>query len=198
MWWARTTVNQTVLASASSGQVPGFAFKFVPDGVELSGLVVGPTIFFTTVEWEVQIRSDYFLDPPRMPATGTQFVTLPKMEFKGALGLAGGANQATAIGDAVCTVSFRQMLRFGDNDVASSNVDWMVGFIRGKNVILGKNNIIPQHRDFGALFFNLDRTRTVGVTLLTTLHFKATLGGVIGFAPLTVGAPQWKVFSLDS
>lgn len=50
---------------------------------------------------------------------------------------------------------------------------------------------------YGALFFNLDRTRTLSVTLATTFRFLVTAGGVIGFAPLVFGAPQWKVYSLD-
>jgi len=194
MWWARTIVKRTNFPPGNGG----FDSRIVSEGVEFSGVVIGPTIgWFTTFESDVEVRSDYFLDPPRMPATGEPFISLPKMIFKGGLGLAGGVDETSIIGDAVCTISFRQILRWDDEVVASSDVNWIMGYVRGKKIIFGKNVLAPQKRDFGALFFNLDRTRTLSITLATTFHFRAFLGGVIGFAPLVFGAPQWKVYSLD-
>ncbi len=46
-------------------------------------------------------------------------------------------------------------------------------------------------------FFNLDRTQTLNITLLTTFRFLVVSGGFIGFGPLDIAAPQWKVRSLD-
>jgi hypothetical protein len=195
MWWARTILKQT--NNPPSTPIPDFATRFVSEGVEFSGIVIGPTLWQTTFEWQVEVRSDYFLDPPRMPATGEPFISFPKMIFKGGLGLAGGVDETSAIGDASCNISFRQILRWGDDEVASSDVNWLMGYVRGKNIVFGKKVLAPQKRDYGALFFNLDRTRTLSVTLLTTFRFRVTLGGVIGFAPLVFGAPQWKVYSLD-
>jgi hypothetical protein len=195
LWWARTTLQQT--SNPPGKPVPGFARRFVPEGVEFSGAVIGPTIWETTSEWQVEVRSDYFLDPPRMPATGEPFISLPRMMFTGGLGLAGGVDATNQFGDASCSITFRQILRWDDDEVASSDVNWLVGWVRGKNLILGKKALAPQKRDYGPLFFNLDRTRTLSVTLVTTFHFKATLGGVIGFAPLVFGTPQWKTYSLD-
>jgi hypothetical protein len=130
-----------------------------------------------------------------MPATGEPFISLPKVTFKGGLGLAGG--EASAIGEASCIISFRQILRWGDEVVASSDVNWNMGWVRGENIVFGKQVLAPQKRDYGALFFNLDRTQMLSITLATTFRFRVTLGGVIGFAPLVFGAPQWKVYSLD-
>jgi hypothetical protein len=131
-----------------------------------------------------------------MPATGEPFISLPTIPFKGGLNLAGGVDE-TAIGDASCVISLRQILRWGDEEVASSDVNWFMGFVRGKNIVTGKKELAPQKRDYGALFFNLDRTRTLNITLATTFRFNVSLGGVISFAPLVFGAPQWKVYSLD-
>jgi hypothetical protein len=201
MWWARTTVTQTNNPGNPPGTPgPSFARKFVPGGIEFSGVVVGPTLWYTTIGWQVEIRSDYFLDPPRMPATGEPFISLPKMTFKGGLALRGGLDETSAIGEASCFISFRQILRWGDEVVVSSDVNWNMGWVRGNNVMLGKRALLPQKRDYGALFFNLDRTQTLSVTLVTTFRFQVNLGGVIAFAPqvgLVFDAPQWKVYSLD-
>lgn len=86
------------------GPVPGFAWRFAHAGVEFSGQVIGPTIWYPTLEWKVEVRSDYFLDPPRMPATGEPFISLPKVTFEGGLGLVGGG--MTTIGEALCQISF--------------------------------------------------------------------------------------------
>jgi hypothetical protein len=196
MWWARTTLTQINNPSNPPGTPgPSFAWRSVPEGIEFSGVVIGPTVWYNTIAWEVEVRSDYFLDPSRMPATGEPFISLPKMTFKGGLGLSGGG--ASAIGEASCIISFGQFLRWGDEVVASSNVNWNMGYVRGKNILLGKEVLAPQKRDYGALFFNLDRTQTLSVTLVTTFRFRVSYGGVIGFAPLVFGAPQWKVYSLD-
>jgi len=98
MWWVRTIVTQTNITPRTP--VPGFARRFVPEGVEFSGVVIGPVILQYTFEWQVEVSSDYFLDPPRMPATGEPFISLPKMTFTGGLGLAGGLDETSAIGDA--------------------------------------------------------------------------------------------------
>jgi hypothetical protein len=187
MWWARSVVKHPGIP------VPGFSKRFVAEGVEFSGGVIAPTLPPYELAWQVEVRSDYFLDPPRMPAIGEPFISLPKMTFKGNLGLAGGGQ----IGDASCNISSRQLLRWGDDEVASSDTSWLVGWVRGENILYGKNVLAPQKRDYGAIFFNLDRTRTLTVTLVTTFAFRATLGGVIGFAPLVFGTPQWKIYSLD-
>jgi hypothetical protein len=194
MWWAWTNLKQT--NNPPGTPVPGFALRSVPEGVEFSGIVIGPTPWLIRYDWQVEVRSDYFLDPPRMPATGGSFISLPKMTFKGGLGLAAGVDETSKMGSASCTISFRQILRWGDDEVASSDVNWLVGSING-DTVFGKKVLAPQKRDYGALFFNLDRTRTLSVTLVTTFRFTATLGGVIGFAPLVLGVPQWKVYSLD-
>lgn len=204
MWWARTNITQTNHPGNPPGTPgPSFVRTFVPGGIEFSGVVIGPTVYYTTIEWSVNVRSDYFLDPPRMPATGEPFISLPKMTFKGALGLAGGVDETHQFGSASCTISFRQILRWDDDEVAASDVNWNMGLVSGKNVTFGRRVLAPQKRDYGALFFNLDRTRTLSITLATTFRFRVTLGGVIGFsgvpgiAPFMFGAPQWKVYSLD-
>jgi hypothetical protein len=194
LWWARTTVKQT---NSSASGAPGFGWKFVPTGIEFAGAVVGAPVWPLAYEWSVEVRADYFLDPARMPATGEPFISLPKMVFEGGLGLAPGLDEKTAGGDARCSVSFRQVLRWDDDEVASSDVLWPMGYVRGKSVLSGKKRLTPQQRDYGALFFNLDRTRTLNVSLVTTFHFSVLVGGVIGFAPLVLQIPPWKVYSLD-
>jgi hypothetical protein len=196
IWFARTTVTQTT--NPSWATVPGFIRRRLPEGGgEFSGVVVGSMFWPFSVEWHVEVRSDYFLDPPRMPATGDPFISLPQMIFTGGLALAGGVDETTAIGDASCFISFRQILRWDDDEVAFSDVNWNMGYVSGKRIVLGKRILAPQKRDYGALFFNLDRTRTLIVTLVTLFRFKVAFGGVIGFAPLVFGVPRWQVHSLD-
>ena len=86
-------------------------------------------------------------------------------------------------------------------EVASSEIEWLVGGVRGKQTLFGENVLTPRNRDYGALFFNLDRTRSLYITLVTTFFFSADFGGVIGFGgvsgipPLVVGTPQWKIYA---
>jgi hypothetical protein len=196
LWWARTT--GTLVNGVSRGSpVPGFSWRFAPEGVELSGVVVGPTVWATTEEWEFQLRSEYFLDTARMPAQGDAFVSVPRMTFSGGLGLGATTQAGTTFGGAFARVTFEQVLRWDDDEVDRSDVSWPVGFVNGPTLLLGKRLLPPQKRDYPALIFNLDRTRTLSITLLTTFFFRATLGGIIGFGPLLVGIPQWKVYSLD-
>src|SRR5215831_7215394 len=93
MWWARSVVTQT--NDPPGIPVPGFTRKFVATGVEFSGVVIAPGGVLPPVgyDWQVEIRSDYFLDPPRMPATGEPFISLPKMTLDGGLGMAGGVDE---------------------------------------------------------------------------------------------------------
>jgi hypothetical protein len=146
--------------------------------------------------WYFELRAHYFLDPSRMPATGEPFIAMPKVIVGGGLGLAGGPpGQET--GYAGCGIELRQILRWDDEVFASSVIGWHVGYVWMANVITGKNVLIPQQRDYGALFFNLDRTRTLSVTLVTRLNWDAFFGGIIAFAPLVVSIPPWLVHSLD-
>jgi len=117
--------------------------------------------------------------------------------FKGGLGLVGGVDETDATGSASCNITFSETLRWGDDDVASSDVKWFVGYVNGNETIWGKKVLAPQRRDFGAQFFHLDHSRTLSVTLTTTFEFEVVRLGVIGFAPLVFGAPQWKVYSLE-
>jgi hypothetical protein len=99
-----------------------------------------------------------------------------------------------------CSISLRQILRPGWVDVALaehvSDVEWLVGLVWG-SVVVGQQVLTPQKRDFGPLFFNLDRTQTLGATLVTTFDFRADLGGVIAFAPLAVGPALWGIHTLE-
>lgn len=72
-----------------------------------------------------------------------------------------------------------------------------MGYVRGKKIVFGNQVLAPQKRNYGALCFNLDRTRTLNVTLATTFRSMVSVGGVIGLAPLVFGVPPWKVYSLD-
>ena len=67
MWWAKSVVTQT--NNPPDVPVSGFTWKFVPTGIEFSGVVIGPPgpLPPSRSDWRVEIRSDYFLDPPRMP-----------------------------------------------------------------------------------------------------------------------------------
>jgi hypothetical protein len=194
MWWVKH--------EWTGNPPPGVTVTFGPNGLTFTGIVIGSTILIPGIDlgpWQVVLKSHYFLDPPRMPATGESCISLPKVTVSGGLGLKGGVNTNT--GSASCTISFRQILRPGWVDVALaehvSDVEWRVGYVHVSNVVWGQQVLTPQKRDFGPLFFNLDRTQTLGATLVTTFDFRADVGGVIAFAPLAVGPALWGIHTLE-
>jgi len=196
MWW----VKSEWIGKPSAP--PGVTLTFGPNGLTFSGALIAPPLVFPggtyLGPWRVELRMHYVLDPPRMPGTGEPFISLPKLTFTGGLGLRGGIDQEN--GSALFSVSLTQSLRPGGVEVASSNAEWIVGYVYGQNVLVGKNVLTAGQRDYGALFFNLDRTQTLVVTLVTSFFFSVGMGGVIAFAPgtgFTVGAPPWLIHSLD-
>jgi hypothetical protein len=192
MWWGRSDWFYLL--------PPGVTMTFPPEGFRFSGSVITLPTLLTPPDpfppWYFELRSQYFLDPSRMPTTGEAFIAMPKVTFGGGLALAGGPpGQETGV--ASCNIELRQILRWDDEQAASSVVEWNVGYVNFADIILGKNVLLPQKRDYGALFFNLDRTRTITVTLVTRLTWYALMGGIIAFAPLVLGIPPWQVHSLD-
>ena len=100
-------------------------------------------------------------------------------------------------GWASCDVSLRQSVSWNDEEFAWSGARWTVGSVYGDRVISGKSRLTPQNRDFEPIFFNLDRGRTLLVTLSIGLTWNAAEGGIIVLGPLEVSIPPWRVYSLD-
>jgi hypothetical protein len=143
----------------------------------------------------VEVTAEYFLDPPRMPAEGSAFASTPMLTFEGSMGLRGGVEDE--IGAAICRITMTQRLRPGGVEVASSQPpEWIVSYVHRDRLLMGENPMTTRQRDFGPIIFNLDRNQVLYITLVTRIHLGADLGGVIGFAPLTVGIPQWPILSL--
>jgi hypothetical protein len=192
---------------------PGVTVPFGPNGLRFSGMVIGPIVVpgVDIGPWQVVLKSHYFIDPSWMPASGESCISLPKLTFfSGGLGLKGGINDDPAkdTGSCQCQISLTQILRPGWVDVPTggvsgvtehvSDVLWRVGLISGGKLTWGQQVVTaPQKRDYGALFFNLDRTQTLGVTLVTTFSFSAWAFGVIAFAPLDVGPAPWGIHTIE-
>jgi hypothetical protein len=194
LWWARSD-------STATANIPGTTVALTSGGLELSGTLVGPpagAFPVLPIKWVVTLSSYYFLDPPRMPASGDPFISQPKLTISGGLGLAGG-EPGKEWGVASCAISLTQILKVDNNEVARAVApDWIVGYVSGTEVILGNQILPPGQRDFLPLFFNLDRGKWCSITLLTTITLTAYNFSVIGFAPVVFGIPQWSAYSLDS
>jgi hypothetical protein len=201
MWWAKS--DWVYLPP------PGVTLTLPPQAITFSGAAITLPTTWPLLDpmppWYFELRSQYFLNPPRMPATGEPFISMPKVTFGGGLAVSGGP-PGKETGFASCNIRLRQSLWWDDEHVASSEVLWTVGHVIGTTVVWGKKVpgvpgvvLTPQKRDYGALFFNLDRTRTLIVTLTITITFDAYLGGIIAFAPsgFVVAIPDWLVYSLD-
>ena len=147
MWWMKS--------DWIGAPPPGVTLSWTANGLTFTGtLITAPLPFLQPDQgpWTVELRSYYFLDPARMPATGEPFISLPKVDFRGSFGLSGGAGK----GHATCFMSVTQSLRPGGVEVASSYDRWLVGQVYFGNVIQGSNFLAARKRDCGALFFNLD------------------------------------------
>jgi hypothetical protein len=196
MWWVK---HEWV-----GNPPPGVSVSFGPNGLTFSGMVIGALTLGPGVDigWKVELKSHYFLDPPRMPATGESCISLPKVTVSGRLGVKGGVNEDPDKdgGTAQYRIRFRQILRPGWVDVALaehvSDADGLDGQVIGSTVV-GQQILTPQKRDFAALFFNLDRTQTLGATLVTTFDFGAWFGGVIAFDSFAVGPAPWGIHTLE-
>src|SRR4051794_14741338 len=193
LWWARSDFTTTP-------DIPGTTVAFASGGLQLSGTLVGPPTGLPgpPLYSVVSLTSYYFLDPPRMPANGDPFISQPKLTITGGLGLTGG-QPGHEVGFASCVISLTQILQVGNNEVARAVApDWIVGMVSGSTVIAGNRILPPGQRDFLPLFFNLDRTLGIIITLLTTIKLTAYDFSVIGFAPVVFRLPQWSTYSLDS
>jgi hypothetical protein len=195
MWWARNTWT--------SNMPDGVSFSTIAEGFRFVGSAsTSPSIsaWLDTrppPPWRFYWTARYFLDPPRMPSAGTPFVAMPSVRLGGSLALFGGP-PGREVGLASWSLALAQRMTWDDEDeVSYASTSWQMGRVYGKNVERGKQAVIPQKRDFGPVFFNLDRSRTLIIDLDITLTWNSSNTGLLVFNALDVEFPPWSVRSLD-